>query len=397
MKNIFKLLLCSLICFAYTSCNNDKSNEKRIDIPETDIAIDKVILEELGDILMHLIRNALDHGIESPAERKKAGKSEEGKISITCVREAKYIELTISDDGRGLDYDKIRSKAIKLNPERTEEIKQMSDRELSQFLFQSGFSTRDTITELSGRGVGLDVVWSNVEKIKGRIKIESQAGKGTSFILHFPLTLSTLQGLFVFSNKDKYLVPAQHIVDIIYRKRTEYIILQNQNYIKFEDQLIPCFPLSSLFEDKKNTDEHIDIYCSEMRPVIKQVIDTIKSERPSLPGRPADEDLDDGEEIFLDPGDIYYFDHVERKLFAYTEKGVYRLMTTLASVEDQLSPYGFVRISKSNLVNIYKIKQLKPDINMKVYVSFDNGERICINRSYKKSFTEYLQKMRRMA
>ena len=224
----------------------------KCDITETDIAIDKVILEELGDILMHLIRNALDHGIESPAERKKAGKSEEGKISITCVREAKYIELTISDDGRGLDYEKIRSKAIKLNPERTEEIKQMSDRELSQFLFQSGFSTRDTITELSGRGVGLDVVWSNVEKIKGRIKIESQAGKGTSFILHFPLSLSTLQGLFVFSNKDKYLVPAQHIVDIIYRKRSEYIILQNQNYIKFEDQLIPCFPLSSLFEDKKN-------------------------------------------------------------------------------------------------------------------------------------------------
>ncbi len=153
----------------------------------------------------------------------------------------------------------------------------------------------------------------------------------------------------------------------------------------------------NLFEDKKITDEHIDIYCSEVRPVIKQVMDTIKSERPSLPGRPADEDLDDGEEIFLDPGDIYYFDHVERKLFAYTEKGVYRLMTTLSSVEEQLTPYGFVRISKSNLVNIYKIKQLKPDINMKVYVSFDNGERICINRSYKKSFTEYLQKMRRMS
>lgn len=220
-------------------------------IPEVDIAIDKVILEELGDILMHLIRNALDHGIESPEERKAAGKSEEGTISITCEREAKYIELKISDDGRGLNYEKISSKAIKLYPERTEEIKNMSERELTQFLFQSGFSTKDKVTELSGRGVGLDVVWSNVEKIKGRIKIESTPGKGTSFILHFPLSLSTLQGLFVSSNKTKYLIPSQHIVDIIYRKKSEYITLQNQSYIKLESQLIPCFSLSSLFDDQK--------------------------------------------------------------------------------------------------------------------------------------------------
>ena len=220
-------------------------------IQKTDIAIDKVILEQLGDILMHLIRNALDHGIESPEERKKAGKNEEGTVSITCVREARYIELTVRDDGRGLDYDKIRSKASALYPERADEIKNMNDRELSQFLFQSGFSTKDEVTALSGRGVGLDVVWTSIEKIKGRIKIESTQGQGTSFILQFPLSLSTLQGLFIYSNKDKYLIPSQHIVDIIHRKKSDYIVLQNQNYIKFEDQLIPCFPLSSLFEDKK--------------------------------------------------------------------------------------------------------------------------------------------------
>ncbi|MCR5318384.1 MAG: response regulator [Treponema sp.] len=220
-------------------------------IPNSDIAVDKVILEELGDILMHLIRNALDHGIESPEERKACGKSEEGTITISCVRETKHIELKITDDGRGLDYDKIRSKALALYPERGEEIKNMADRELSQFLFQSGFSTKDKVTELSGRGVGLDVVWSNVEKIKGRIKIESELGKGTSFILYFPLSLSTLQGLFIYSNKDKYMIPSQHIVDIIYRKKSEYITLQNQSYLKLSDQLIPCFSLSSLFSDQR--------------------------------------------------------------------------------------------------------------------------------------------------
>ena len=220
-------------------------------IPDTDIAIDKVILEQLNDILMHLVRNALDHGIESPDERAASGKDAQGTITISCVREAKYIELTIRDDGRGLNYEKIRDKATKLYAERADEIKTMSERELTQFLFMPGFSTRDTVTELSGRGVGLDVVWTNVEKIKGRIRIESETGKGTAFILRFPLSLSTLQGLFVFSNGDKYLMPSQHIIDLIYRKKTEYITLQNQSYIKLEGQLIPCFSLSSLFAEQK--------------------------------------------------------------------------------------------------------------------------------------------------
>ena len=153
----------------------------------------------------------------------------------------------------------------------------------------------------------------------------------------------------------------------------------------------------NLYEDKNTSNEHVDVYYANMRPVIRQIIDTVNSERPSLQGRPADEDLDDGEEILLDPREIYDLDHIERKVFAYTKNGVCRLMNTLAACEEMLWNYGFVRVSKSNLINIYKIKQLKPDLNMKVYASFDNGERICINRSYKKSFNEYLQRMRRMS
>lgn len=153
----------------------------------------------------------------------------------------------------------------------------------------------------------------------------------------------------------------------------------------------------NLNEDRNLPEEHIDIYFTNMRPAIKQIIDTVNSERPALAGRPADEDLDDGIDVILDPKEIYYLDHIDRKLFAYTRTGVFRLMTTLSSCEEQLWNYGFVRVSKSNLVNIYKIRQLKPDLNMKVYASFDNGERICINRSYKKSFTEYLQRMRRLS
>ena len=152
----------------------------------------------------------------------------------------------------------------------------------------------------------------------------------------------------------------------------------------------------NLYEEKNIQNEHVDVYYSNMRPVIRQIIDTVNSERPKLRGRQADEDLDDGEEVLLDPKEIYYLDHIDRKLFAYTRSGVYRLMETLSACEDMLWNYGFVRVSKSKLINRYKIRQLKPDLNMTVYASLDNGERICINRSYKKSFNEYLLKMKGM-
>ncbi len=215
-------------------------------IPDTDIALDKVILEQLNDILMHLVRNALDHGLETPAERKAAGKSEQGTISITCKQETKHIELIVADDGRGIDFEKVRKKALALYPEKAEEIKELAEKELSAYLFMSGFSTKEKVTELSGRGVGLDVVRTNIERIKGKIRIESTAGQGTSFILTFPLSLATLQGLFVFSGNQKFMIPSQHVVDIVYKRNNEYINLQNQNYIPLNGQLVPIFTLSSL-------------------------------------------------------------------------------------------------------------------------------------------------------
>ncbi|MDE7020053.1 MAG: LytTR family transcriptional regulator DNA-binding domain-containing protein [Lachnospiraceae bacterium] len=150
----------------------------------------------------------------------------------------------------------------------------------------------------------------------------------------------------------------------------------------------------NLFEDKSNIDEHVDLYFKEMNPVVRQIIDTVNAERPVLYGRAADEDLDDGDIVLLDPKEIYYMDFVERRLFAYTKDGVFRVKSSLASCEEQLWNYGFVRVSKSNLINIYKIKQLKPDLNMRVFALFDNGERICINRNYRKKFHEYLIRMK---
>lgn len=144
----------------------------------------------------------------------------------------------------------------------------------------------------------------------------------------------------------------------------------------------------NLYEDKKCTDERIDVYYGEMKPVIRKVIDIVNQEKPVLTG------ILDGERAFLQVDSIYYMDTVDKRVFAYMKDKVYQLQYSLAQLEEMLCNYGFVRINKSNLVNVFKIEKIKPEINMRVGAVFDNGEKLYINRSYKKSFNDYLKKMK---
>ncbi|MBP3543161.1 MAG: LytTR family transcriptional regulator DNA-binding domain-containing protein [Lachnospiraceae bacterium] len=144
----------------------------------------------------------------------------------------------------------------------------------------------------------------------------------------------------------------------------------------------------NLYHDKKNTDEHIDIYYAEMKPVIQKVIDITRGEKPELIGSI------DGERTYLPLDSIYYMDVADKRVFAYTKDNVYQLPHSLAQLEDMLQDYGYVRISKSNIINIFKIRKIKSDVNMRVGVIFDNDEKLYINRSYKNHFNEYLKKIR---
>ena len=144
----------------------------------------------------------------------------------------------------------------------------------------------------------------------------------------------------------------------------------------------------NLYEDKKNTEEHIDIYYAEMKPTIRKVIDVVHQEKPVLVG------MIDGEKYFLQVESIYYMDTVDKRVYAYTKDKVYQLHYSLAQLEEMLWDYGYIRINKSNLVNIFRIQNIKPEANMRVGAIFDNGEKLYINRSYKKSFQEYLIKMK---
>lgn len=216
------------------------------DIPHSEITIDKAILENLPKILMHIVRNSMDHGIENPDERTAHGKDEKGHVSVTVNQVSNRIFVTISDDGRGLDYEKIRFKALKLFPEREKEILQMPENDLQQFLFVSGFSTRDKVTDLSGRGIGMDVVRTEMDKLKGKIVITSTKGKGTSTELSLPSSLATQDGLFIRAGNNKYLILSHYIKEIITADRSNFLQMQHGPVLTLHNELIPIYDFDSI-------------------------------------------------------------------------------------------------------------------------------------------------------
>ena len=214
----------------------------------TDILIDKVILEKLNDPIIHIVRNAIDHGLEEPEAREKAGKSRTGNLSIKCTSEGGNIIISIKDDGRGIDYNRLREKAIEMFPHKEDEIKNMEHSSLNTFLFQSGFSTKDKITDLSGRGVGLDIVRHNIEQIKGKVTLNTDLEEGSEFILSLPLSLATVEGFFLTSAGEKFLIPTNFVKELLIIKEEDKLDLLNKKAIKLRDKIIPIYHLSDILE-----------------------------------------------------------------------------------------------------------------------------------------------------
>jgi len=175
--------------------------------------LDKTIAEELSDPLLHMVRNALDHGIEGVAERIAAGKGPEAQLRLFAQHQAGQIVVGISDDGRGLDPAKILKKAVERGLVKADAS--LSDKEIYQLIFEPGFSTAEKITDISGRGVGMDVVRKHVEKLRGRIEITSAINKGTTFFLHLPLTLAVIEGLVVLVGDNRYIIPIFSIHELM--------------------------------------------------------------------------------------------------------------------------------------------------------------------------------------
>lgn len=220
--------------------------EVNLEMTGAGILLDKAILEHINDPVLHIVRNAVDHGIETQKERHKNGKTPAGTISIKCATEGGNISIKISDDGRGIDYEKLRTMAIERHPERKEEILSMPEESLNTFLFQSGFSTKKDVSDISGRGVGLDIVKTGVESIKGKVSLKSEEGTGTEFILSLPLSLSTTEGFFVEAAGKKFLIPSNFVSEVLIIEENEIMDLISRKAAKWRERIIPIYSLAAV-------------------------------------------------------------------------------------------------------------------------------------------------------
>lgn len=227
--------------------------DKKIDLVMSgeDTELDRQVLEMIKDPLTHMVRNSGDHGIESPADRKAAGKSETGTIKLQAYHEGGYIIIEISDDGRGLNSERIKEKALSLGLTTPEELAEMSINQIQQFIFKAGFSTAAQVTSVSGRGVGMDVVRTNIEKIGGTIELNSQEGKGSAFFIKIPLTLAIVSALIVGSGGERFAIPQLSVSELVRITPTSTLKIEHINnapVLRLRERLLPLISLQTLLD-----------------------------------------------------------------------------------------------------------------------------------------------------
>ena len=226
---------------------------KQIDliISGEETELDKSIVEEIGDPLTHIIRNSCDHGIEDPATRKAAGKPEKGTIELKAYNEGNHIVIEIIDDGKGIDADAIRIKAVERGIISENEADTMSNKEIYSIIFRPGFSMAAKVTNISGRGVGMDVVKTNVEKLHGVIDIDSEVGKGTTLKLKIPLTLAIIQSLLVGTQEEIYAIPLANVNETVRVSVDNIYTIEGKNVLRLRDEVLSLVRLSDLFGVKQ--------------------------------------------------------------------------------------------------------------------------------------------------
>lgn len=223
--------------------------------------VDRTVIDEIGDPLIHLIRNSLDHGIEKTEDRIKLGKSEVGNILLKAYPDGNNVVIELSDDGNGIDFNKVKEKAVQIGLCTYEEVNEFSEEDLKNMLFEPGFSTSESITELSGRGVGLDVVKNKIESINGSIELETVKNKGTKFTIRIPLTLAIIQALLIKVANETYAIPLSSITEIIIIDKDNIRNLQGQEITLYRGKTIPIVRLDKLLglNADEMTNEHIAV------------------------------------------------------------------------------------------------------------------------------------------
>jgi two-component system chemotaxis sensor kinase CheA len=217
----------------------------RLVISGEETEVDKNVIEALTDPLVHMVRNSADHGIESPDVRTAAGKPEEGTITLNAFNQGQYVVIQIIDDGRGMDPHKIKMKALEKTLITPEEVEQMDDLQALNLIFLPGFSMAGKVSDVSGRGVGMDVVKNNIEKLGGEAHIESKPGEGSTFTVKLPLTMAIGRGLEVEAARNRYYIPLEAIIETLRIPTDSIFKYRGKEMTVIRDQLIPVYSLAA--------------------------------------------------------------------------------------------------------------------------------------------------------
>ncbi|HYK75093.1 MAG TPA: chemotaxis protein CheA [Pseudoneobacillus sp.] len=226
----------------------DLNKKLNLEIIGAETELDRTVIDEIGDPLVHLLRNAMDHGIETPEVRRQRGKNEEGTIVLKAYHSGNHVFIEIEDDGAGISRERVLQKAISKGIVTEQVAATLSDKQVYELIFASGFSTADKISDISGRGVGLDVVKNTIESLGGSVSIDSELGKGSVFSIQLPLTLSIISVMLVEIQKEKYAIPLSSIIETAIVKKEEILNAHNQKVIDFRGKVVPLLFLKDLFE-----------------------------------------------------------------------------------------------------------------------------------------------------
>jgi two-component system chemotaxis sensor kinase CheA len=237
----------------------DLNKKVHLEIIGAETELDRTVIDEIGDPLVHLLRNSMDHGLEMPAKRLESGKSEEGQVTLKAYHSGNHVFIEVADDGAGINREKVLEKAIKSGVVSEENGATLTDNQVYELLFSSGLSTADKVSDLSGRGVGLDVVKNKIESLGGNVTVTSKPNEGTTFSIQLPLTLSIISVMLVEIQDEIYAVPLSSIIETAIIKKDEIMAAHNQKVIDFRGSVVPLLDLTEFF-DVPVTKEDDDFY-----------------------------------------------------------------------------------------------------------------------------------------
>ncbi len=231
--------------------SKDLNKEIELFMSGEETEVDRTVIDEIGDPLIHLLRNSIDHGIEIPEVRLEKGKKEKGRVNLNAYPDGNTVVIEVSDDGAGINVDKVKQKAIDKGLITAEQAREMDANKAAELIFAPGFSTADKVSDISGRGVGLDVVLTKIEALGGNVEIETEKDKGSRFIIRLPLTLAIIQALLVIVGEEKYAIPLNNIKEITDINTEEIRLIEQKEVILYRDNPLPLLRLSEVLDCKE--------------------------------------------------------------------------------------------------------------------------------------------------